>query len=198
MPRSSQPANPISPPATVRTNPHTTTVKPHRTGRSRPPNRHRASASSQIGVRNDHREISACPHIRNTTQHPANHRRPRQTVTTRKPRHTQPNRTHHQQPQQHIQPPGNAYPGIHNPTHRTKPRPSATNHHRPYPPAYATQHISQQTLLPRPATIATRMTPHTQRDASHIQSSPTRRYASESSHSRPPVPLHRTMTWVAP
>ena len=162
-PLTSKSANPASPPAIVRTNPHTTTVKPYQTGKTRPPKRHRANKSSQIGIRNDHREISACPHIRNTTQHPANHRRPRQTVTTRKPRHTEPDRTHHQQPQQHIQPPGNACPGIHDPTHRTKPRTSATNHHHPYPPAYATQHITH----PVPAA---------------------RRYVSASSHNGPLTP----------
>ncbi len=190
-PLTSKSANPASPPATVRTNPHTTTVKPHRTGKTRPPKRHRASQSSQTGVRNDHREISACPHIRNTTQRPSNHRRPRQFIPIRMPRHTQPDRTHHQQSQQHIQPPGNACPGIHNPTHRTKPRPSATNHHRPYPPAYAntTHHPSSPC---RPAIcerILTQWPPHTGKSANPNNSN--RRYVSRASHRHrrtPPKP----------
>ena len=117
-----------------------------------------------------YREISACPHIRNTTEPTHTTLTDAANPTTRMRRHTN------------------------HDTSDDKPWPSTTNHHGPYPPACTTQHISQQNLLPRPTTIATLMTPHTQRDTSHIQSSPTRRYVSESSHSRPPDPLHRTRT----
>ena len=48
-PLTSKSANPASPPAIVRTNPHTTTAKPRQTGRSRPPNRQRVSESSHSG-----------------------------------------------------------------------------------------------------------------------------------------------------
>lgn len=146
----------------------------HQASRFRQSARHRVSKSSQIDARNNHREISACPHIRNTTEPTHTTLTDAANPTTRMRRHTN------------------------HDTSDDKLWPSTTNHHGPYPPVCTTQHISQQTLLPRPATIVTRMTPHTQRDASHIQSPPTRRYVSESSHSRPPDPLHRTMTWVAP
>ena len=117
-----------------------------------------------------YREISACPHIRNTTEPTHTTLTDAANPTTRMRRHTN------------------------HDTSDDKLWPSTTNHHGPYPPVCTTQHISQQTLLPRPATIVTRMTPHTQRDTSHIKSSPTRRYVSESSHSRPPDLLHRTRT----
>ena len=117
-----------------------------------------------------YREISACPHIRNTTEPTHTTLTDAANPTTRMRRHTN------------------------HDTSDDKLWPSTTKHHGPYPPACTTQHISQQNLLPRPTTIATLMTPHTQRDTSHIQSSPTRRYVSESSHSRPPDPLHRTRT----
>lgn len=156
------------------------------------------SKSSQTDARNNHREISACPHIRNTTQHNTTAIQPSPTMPNRHHTHattyaTQQNPRTPRSPTQPT-PPTRMRRYTNHDTSANKPWPSTTNHHGPYPPTCTTQHISQQTLLPRPATIATRMTPHTQRDASHIQSSPTRRYASESSHSRPPVPLHRTRT----
>lgn len=157
-------------PATVQANPHTMTPRPHQASRFRQSARHRVSKSSQTDARNNHREISACPHIRNTTEPTHTTLTDAANPTTRMRRHTN------------------------HDTSDDKLWPSTTNHHGPYPPVCTTQHISQQTLLPRPATIVTRMTPHTQRDASHIQSPPTRRYVSESSHSRPPDLLHRTRT----
>ena len=146
------------------------TPRPHQASRFRQSARHRVSKSSQIDARNNHREISACPHIRNATEPTHTTLTDAANPTTRMRRHTN------------------------HDTSDDKLWPSTTNHHGPYPPVCTTQHISQQTLLPRPATIVTRMTPHTQRDTSHIKSSPTRRYVSESSHSRPPDLLHRTRT----
>ena len=170
------------------------TPRPHQASRFRQSARHRASQSSQTDARNNigklahvptyatrhitHPTIAnhdkpsphACPHIRNTTEPTHTTLTDAANPTTRMRRHTN------------------------HDTSDDKLWPSTTNHHGPYPPVCTTQHISQQTLLPRPATIVTRMTPHAQRDASHIQSPPTRRYVSESSHSRPPDPLHLTRT----
>ena len=69
-----------------------------------------------------YREISACPHIRNTTHYSSNHRQPCQTVTTRMSPHTQHNRTH-----------------AHHAHRRSQP-------HHPHAPTYESRHIGRQTL----------------------------------------------------
>ena len=136
------------------------------------PDRHRVSKSSQTDARNNHREISACPHIRITTQRPSNHRQPCQTVTIRMPRHTEPHITHHQQPQQHTHhrathapayatqqnprtprsptqptPPTRMRRYTNHDTSANKPWPSTTNHHGPYPPATADHTNRHQSIL---------------------------------------------------
>ena len=152
----------------------TTAIQPSPTT----PNRHHTHATAYGTLQNPPPTIP--------TTHP--------TTGLRMPRHTQVNRphthyshgqdnhhdqhapayttlqNHHPQPQQHTQSPGNACPGIRNPTEPThttltdavnpttrmrrhtnhdtsddKPWPSTTNHHGPYPPAYTTRHIGHPT-----------------------------------------------------
>ena len=161
---------PTTPPGSVRANPHTDTAGHHRNHHPPPSDPPPCEPILTNRRPEQYREISACPHIRNTTEPTHTTLTDAADPTIRMRRHTN------------------------HDTSDDKPWPSTTKHHGPYPPACTTQHISQQNLLPRPTTIATLMTPHTQRDTSHIKSSPTRRYVSESSHSRPPDLLHRTRT----
>ncbi len=146
----------------MRTNPHTTTVKPHRTGKTRPPKRHRASQSSQTGVRNDHREISACPHIRNTTQRPSNHRRPCQFIPIRMPRHTQPDRTTTHRITGTITPTARMPRDTQHDTSTDNPPASHTNHPDPHVTTYTTQHNGAPVPANEQAPQPPRMRRHTQ------------------------------------
>ena len=150
------PTDPDRQTVTVRVNPHTMTAARLRISQSRQSTRHRANKSS-------HNHGQATPNRQNP---PAETAPCEQILTNRHSERSSGNQRmspHTQHDTTPGQPPGNACPGIHDPTHRTKPRTSATNHHRPYPPAYATQHITH----PVPAA---------------------RRYVSASSHNGPLTP----------